>query len=901
MKKIISLLIILFFSLSIAAQVSRDTPVTWVASNPSTCSPTKKSTALVYNYVAFRFYICVQTNVYQAIDSSVPTLDLQTANKVYAGATSGGSQIPAFRLLVAADIPALDAGKVTTGTFIASQIPSLDAAKTTTGTFGVARIPNLPTSILTSGTMDTARLGSGSATSSTFLLGDSTWAAAVKPTATRLERDLNDDYSNNLTTAVSSIAATETVLNCTQPVTVSASVTLPKNIKFRATRECLITVAASQALTIGTFVDPGNTKVFTSSASNAKVLFSKGAVEKINIAWWVGNTSGATITDALGEALESANAQQGIIHFPTGQWLTTGAHTISDGVTLEGEGNFPSAGYGTQILLSSPSTTYLFRIGEGEYGIRFKDLMLDGTGTTSKIGVYLTGQCPGTSGDISFTNVTISAFYNGVEIFSDDVTGPPSCNGWQVAQVQFTSSIFQSNTNAGIKTNSINGQITTTSTNFTVPASAWAVDCASCGILTINGSEFAGTATTKTFTDGNVTTGTDNIAITAHGFSANDEVYLSTTGVLPVTSPALSLTNKFVYVLVIDANNIKLSATSGGAAIDITTAAGGGTHSIIKLTSGVMKVSGAHPPINIIGSQDEGFKTFLQNDASDISGVINLDGNLIQSKIRLNESCRINSRSNNYRANSWRSTSPDSSIISSIGDYVNTLDLVGGTITAYLMDTASTGGANFSIEENSMNYLNQNRTPTQFINPVIYDAQPTIPIVGIGHLTVTSEINKPLLRLGRMVTDGVFDHYYDFSRTNSGADAGRLKITGSQTGFVGMDFNGDIRPTAVSMSGSTALTSSATIALDAAPLYGNIYTLTPAHTATINLTNPKAGKPLWLYITTSGTTSYTLTFGTNFRSAGTLATGTVDAKIFLVKFLCVDGTNFVEESRTVAL
>lgn len=52
--------------------------------------------------------------------TSVGTLALslatQSANTVFAGATSGGAATPAFRGLVAADIPSLDAGKITSGT-----------------------------------------------------------------------------------------------------------------------------------------------------------------------------------------------------------------------------------------------------------------------------------------------------------------------------------------------------------------------------------------------------------------------------------------------------------------------------------------------------------------------------------------------------------------------------------------------------------------------------------------------------------------------------------------------------------------------------------------------------------------------------------------------------------------
>jgi hypothetical protein len=96
-----------------------------------------------------------------------------------------------------------------------------------------------------------------------------------------------------------------------------------------------------------------------------------------------------------------------------------------------------------------------------------------------------------------------------------------------------------------------------------------------------------------------------------------------------------------------------------------------------------------------------------------------------------------------------------------------------------------------------------------------------------------------------------------------------------------------------------ALTSSSTIALNST--LGNIFTLVPAHTATINCaTVPATGQEITLRILTSGTSSFTLTFGTNFKSTGTLATGTADAKVFVIKFVS-DGTNMNEVSRTTAM
>lgn len=49
------------------------------------------------------------------------TLATQTANTVFAGPSSGGAAAPSFRALVAADIPNLDAAKITTGTLAVSR------------------------------------------------------------------------------------------------------------------------------------------------------------------------------------------------------------------------------------------------------------------------------------------------------------------------------------------------------------------------------------------------------------------------------------------------------------------------------------------------------------------------------------------------------------------------------------------------------------------------------------------------------------------------------------------------------------------------------------------------------------------------------------------------------------
>ena len=76
--------------------------------------------------------------------------------------------------------------------------------------------------------------------------------------------------------------------------------------------------------------------------------------------------------------------------------------------------------------------------------------------------------------------------------------------------------------------------------------------------------------------------------------------------------------------------------------------------------------------------------------------------------------------------------------------------------------------------------------------------------------------------------------------------------------------------------------------------------VTPNANATFTTTVPSAGIRCSLLILTSGASSYTITFGTGFRSTGTLATGVTTARYFMLQFIS-DGTTLVECSRTTAM
>lgn len=118
--------------------------------------------------------------------------------------------------------------------------------------------------------------------------------------------------------------------------------------------------------------------------------------------------------------------------------------------------------------------------------------------------------------------------------------------------------------------------------------------------------------------------------------------------------------------------------------------------------------------------------------------------------------------------------------------------------------------------------------------------------------------------------------------------AGSIDLTTKVTGILPFANN----------AGTTASTSATTGTMTVS-MVTPIITITPTNACTFNATGGVTAQRLTFVITTSGASSFTLTWGTNFRSTGTLATGTTTAKIFCVSFIYT-GSVWVETARTIA-
>jgi hypothetical protein len=101
----------------------------------------------------------------------------------------------------------------------------------------------------------------------------------------------------------------------------------------------------------------------------------------------------------------------------------------------------------------------------------------------------------------------------------------------------------------------------------------------------------------KTFLDANVDVDTNIITIASHGFVTGVKVAATSAGTLP---GGLSATN--YYVIYVTSGTIKLASTlanaEAGTAVDITSAAGGGTHTLTPATSSgnVIKLQASNVP-----------------------------------------------------------------------------------------------------------------------------------------------------------------------------------------------------------------------------------------------------------------------------------------------------------------
>lgn len=141
--------------------------------------------------------------------------------------------------------------------------------------------------------------------------------------------------------------------------------------------------------------------------------------------------------------------------------------------------------------------------------------------------------------------------------------------------------------------------------------------------------------------------------------------------------------------------------------------------------------------------------------------------------------------------------------------------------------------------------------------------------------------------------------------TNSGdqttvsGNAGTATALQNPRTINGVSFDGGTNINVPPYATGTSAATSATSGTMTVNMTTDVITITPTGACTFNAAaGGNIGQMVTFSITTSGTSSFVLTWGTNYRKTGTLATGTTSARFFTVTFRYVAANVWQEISRT---
>lgn len=742
----------------------------------------------------------------------------------------------------------------------------------------------------------------------------------------RLVKNLAD--YDDLPTAVSSIGATECRLRIASAVSLTANLTIPDNITIEIIDDGEISVASSYTCTIHSFAG-ATRKVFAGAGS---VILEKNAVQgDIDFTWWAGLTNAGDIYSELNDALASAGANAGgVLRIPSGTWKTSGGrfdrststytngHRINNTVTIRGDGKDHDAGRGAVIELTDTDADAfaLANYGAADDGlirnITIEDLSIkcpSGTG----VGLLIHGQAPDSGFGVVVNRVAFNGGERGIMI-KDHHDGLD----WEILQVHVKDCAFTGCTEA-IYGNCVNSSLAVETCNISIPLNGGGINLDAAGVVVIRNNTFGGAASVVTNSTGY--TGKDTRVPDGNGSDYSIKIGGSRSGMLIENNQDEAVEYSFVnnastyggpftfigntfqgWVLLSQSctvhsagNNWHAGQFRDGASASARifshgdhvkntkthlydgTAANNVEHSAVVKTTASSNTIGVPDATAALAAVGERVIINLTEPLTRhfVAQIRSIGAAGSHSTGHTNVVLEDRETSADYDMTTTATTS--TALIIEIERKMD--DFIGGSVVVS------------DIAQNTYNELRLRKAilVSRDGNAATGESQlfPVFTIVGQD----SGGIAKRLLRIGKASSDGNPLHWYDFERSIT---TGFLDIIGSQSGFSGITFDSRV----LSAESDALATGASPVTLDCDG--SNHFTWTPDQAATVNASNVNNGQSVYLVITTSGTTSYTITFGTNFKSSGTLATGTTDGAVHIIEFFC-SGGNLVEVNRQTGL